>query len=154
MAIAKSFDAIEDALLKAYQMNKNSRRRVQVLMDQFKDVTLIKILIGNVKKPDDVKLRTRLFWNGNEQVGPRETWGYNLIREQRCPIIAKMMLEGYTQQRISEMFQIHVSTIHSDVRYMRDHTALLIGYEFRASKPKDKTVRRKPADQVEQRVVH
>lgn len=154
MAITKSFDAIEDALLKAYQMNKNSRRRVQVKMDQFKDVTLIEVFIGNVKKPDDVKVRVRLFWNGDEQVGPRETWGYNLAREQRCPIIAKMLFEGYTQQRISEMFQVHVGTIHKDVRYMRDHTALLIGYEFRPSKSKTSARRKAAVGQVESRIVH
>lgn len=145
----KQFDAIEDAILSAYQSNKNSRRRVQIRTDKFKEITLVEILIGNVKKPDDVKKRVRIFFQGSEMVGPKETWGYNLTREQRCPIISKMMLEGYTQQRISEMLQIHASTVHKDVRYMRDSTVLLDGYEFRSSTKQ--TVKRlprtKPADQ-------
>jgi hypothetical protein len=139
----KQFDAIEDAVLSAYQSNKNSRRRVQIRMDKFKELTLVEILIGNVKNPDDLKKRIRIFYQGEEMVGPKETWGYNLTREQRCPIISKMMFEGYTQQRISEMLKIHVGTVHKDVRYMRDHTVLLDGYEFRPSVKKP-TVKRLP----------
>lgn len=154
MTIVKPFDAVEDALLKAYQMNKNGRRRVQVKMDQFKNITLIEIITGNVKHPDEVKIRVRLFWNGDEMLGARETWGYNLDREQRCPIISKMMFEGYTQQRISEMFQVHASTIHKDVRYMRDHTVLLDGYEFRPGHAQTKTATRRKAAPNEHRVVH
>lgn len=154
MANTKPFDAVEDAILKAYQTNKNSRRRVQVKMDQFKDLTLIEVIIGNVKNPEDVKTRIRLFWNGDEQLGPRETWGYNLTREQRCPMIAKMMFEGYTQQRISEMMQLHPGTIHKDVRYMRDYTVMLDGFVFRATKPQVKRLTRTKRSPAEQHVVH
>lgn len=151
----KELDIIEDAILQAYQTNKNARRRVQIRMDKFKDITLLEIITGNVKDPEDMKKRIRLFWQGTEMVGPRETWGYNLVREQRCPIISKMLLEGYTQKRVSEMLQIHVSTVHADVRYMRDHTALLDRYEFRApSKPTVKRIPRTPRPSTEQHVVH
>jgi hypothetical protein len=150
--MAKQFDAIEDAILQAYQKNKNSRRRVQIRTDKFKEITLVEVIIGNVKDPDDVTKRVRIFYQGDEMVGAKETWGYNLTREQRCPIISKMMFEGYTQQRISEMLKIHVGTVHKDVRYMRDHTVMLDGYEFRSPFKQAKvTVKRlsrtKPVDQ-------
>lgn len=151
----KQFDAIEDAIMSAYQVNKRSRSRVQIRMDKFKEITLVEILIGNVKKPDELKKRVRIFYQGDEMVGPKETWGYNLTREQRCPIISKMMFEGYTQQRISEMLQIHASTVHKDVRYMRDQTVMLDGYEFRTAVPKPtvkRLARTKPVDQ--QATVH
>ncbi len=143
---AKEFDAVEDAILLAYQTSRTSRRRVQIRMDRFKDITLLEILIGNVKDPSDLKTRVRLFWHGGEIVGAKETWGYNLTREQRCPIIAKMLFEGYTQQRISEMLQVSAGTIHKDVRYMRDSTTLLADFVFRSYKVAPKpTVRRKAA---------
>jgi hypothetical protein len=124
----KDFDAVEDAILSAYQMNKNSRRRVQVKIDMFKNITLLEIYIGNVKGKD-YKYRQRLFRDGVE------TFSYWLDQEQRCPLIAKMLFEGYSQARTAEMLGFHVGTIHKDVRYMREKTTLLDGYVSRV--PKD-----------------
>jgi hypothetical protein len=135
MENTKKLDVVEDAILQAYQTNRNKRQRVQIRMDRFKDITLLEVLIGNPKKPDELKTRIRLFYNGDEVNPKRETWGYNLNREQRTPIIQKMLVEGgYTQTRIAEMLKVHVSTVHKDVRYMRYETTMLADYEFRPSR--------------------
>jgi hypothetical protein len=123
----KELDVVEDAILKMYQTNKGNRRRVQIKVDQFAKITLVECFIGNVKSTE-YGYRMKLFYHGEEV---RETWGYNLTREERQPIIAKMLFEGFTQRRVSEMLRLHVSTIHKDVRYMREKTAMLVGYQAR-----------------------
>jgi DNA-binding NarL/FixJ family response regulator len=126
----KELDVVEDAILATYQMNKKSRRRVQFKMDQFNGLTMLEVFVGNVKT-GDVKHRIRFFRDNVE------VFSYWMAQEDRNPIIAKMLFEGYTQKRISEMLGLSASTINKDVRYMRDHTVMLDGYQFRkpATKP-------------------
>jgi hypothetical protein len=131
-ATQKEFDAFEDAILAAYQMNKHSRRRVQIKTDSFGKLQMLEVFIGNVKN-QTAKYQFKLFRDG------AQVFSYWLGQEERCPLVAKMMHEGYTQTGIAKMLGIHVSTVHKDVRYMRDHTVLLDGYQFR--KPADKPVK-------------
>jgi uncharacterized protein YerC len=121
----KQLDVLEDAILAAYQTNKNSRRRVQIKTDQFKNLAMLEIIIGNVKNPEEVKYRVRFFRDN------QEVYSYWFKQEERTPIIAKMLFEGYTQKRISEMLGVSASTINKDVTYMREHTVMLDGYQFR-----------------------
>jgi DNA-binding NarL/FixJ family response regulator len=148
MENAKKFDAVEDAILSAYQSNKNSRRRVQIKSDQFKNITMVEVFIGNVKT-GDYKYRARFFKNN------QEVFTYWMPQQERCPIIAKMMFEGYTQKRISELLGLSTSTINKDVRYMREATVMLDGFEFRArAEPVNKGVSRKVRVSAEQHAVH
>jgi DNA-binding NarL/FixJ family response regulator len=145
----KQLDVVEDAILAAYQTNKSSRRRVQIKTDQFKGMTMLEIIIGNVKNPDDVKRRVRFFRDN------QEVFSYWFKQEERTPIIAKMLFEGFTQKRISEMLGVSASTINKDVVYMRDHTVMLDGYQFRkpATKPV-KNSRWNTKSKAEQHAVH
>jgi DNA-binding NarL/FixJ family response regulator len=120
----KELDVVEDAILQAYQTNKKSKRRVQIKTDQFNGLTMLEVFVGNVKT-GDVKHRVRFFRNNVE------VFSYWMAQEDRNPIIAKMLFEGYTQKRISEMLGLSAGTINKDVRYMREHTVMLDGYQFR-----------------------
>lgn len=126
--VTKQLDVVEDAILQAYQTNRSSRRRVQIKLDQFKNLAMLQVFVGNVKKPDEVKTRTRFFRDNVE------VFSYWFTQEERTPIIAKMLFEGYTQKRISEMLGVSASTINKDVRYMREHTVMLDGYEWKPGK--------------------
>lgn len=133
----KELDVVEDAILQAYQTNKRSRSRVQIQLDQFGKLAMLKIIIGNVKKPDEFKVRLRFFRDNVE------VFSYWFKQNERTPIIKKMLFEGYTQKRISEMLGVSASTINKDVTYMREHTVMLDGFEFKGKPINNTRFRRK-----------
>jgi DNA-binding NarL/FixJ family response regulator len=132
----KQFDLVEDAILQAYQTNLSGRRRVQIKVDRFASITLIELILGN-PGTKQYKYKSRLFR------GDEETYAHWLTQEERCPIIAKMLREGYKQAQIAKMLDFHAGTIHKDVHYMREYTTLVDGVAFRARPtPVKRTARR------------
>lgn len=120
----KNLDVVEDAILQAYQTNLSTRHRVQIKVDRFAGISLIEVIIGQVETRG-YKYKMRLFR------GQTETYGHWLTQEERCPIIAKMLREGYKQTQIAKMLDFYPGTIYKDVSYMREFTTLVADIQFR-----------------------
>lgn len=138
--VTKHLDVVEDAILQAYQTNLNTRRRVRINVDRFLNITLIELTLGQVDTKG-YKYKARIFR------GQVETYAHWLTQEERCPIIAKMLREGYKQTQIAKMLDFHASTIHKDVRYMRSNTTLVADIEFRARATPNKSSARRSSPQ-------
>jgi DNA-binding NarL/FixJ family response regulator len=136
--VTKQLDVVEDAILQAYQTNLNTRRRVRINVDRFLNITLIELTLGQV---DTKGYKARIFR------GQVETYAHWLTQEERCPIIAKMLREGYKQTQIAKMLDFHASTIHKDVRYMRSNTTLVADIEFRTRATPTKSSARRSTSQ-------
>lgn len=100
-------DLVKECLDFHYNASLTSRRRVQIQMDQFDEVTMIEANTNG-------KITRDWFCKGSP------VFTYWMTREQRAPVIARFWKEGYSGLKIAQMLGFSANVIYSDVRKMKD----------------------------------
>ena len=103
---------------------KTSRKYVQLTIHKFLYLELVVTVVDNETK-------AVLFVRGAEQTN------YWLDKTERHPLVVKMLKAGMKQTIIAKCLKLSYSTIHNDVRWLRDNTDLLDNVTtLRARRPK------------------
>jgi DNA-binding NarL/FixJ family response regulator len=126
----KQVDRARAFMLDFLEKYEDSRKYVQITVHKFLQM---KLVITQV----DGKSDARLFTPGMER------FTYWMTLEERRPFIVKMLKAGMRQSVIAKCLKIHPSTVHADVRYLREETDLLDFMPVRHRKVQPNVTRRR-----------